>query len=82
MIPIMREPTGLIIVPLRTEPPPPAAVAALEAQVPWGPPPLPPAPETQKSGIQAPSWLPADRVSWIHHLPVPSAQTHQDNIPP
>lgn len=31
MIPIMREPTGLIIVPLRTEPPPPAATAAAEA---------------------------------------------------
>lgn len=28
MIPIMREPTGLIIIPLRTELPPPAAVAA------------------------------------------------------
>ena len=27
MIPIMREPTGLIIVPLRTEPLPPAAAA-------------------------------------------------------
>lgn len=46
MIPIMREPTGLIIVPLRTEPPPPAAVAA--AAVPTlsvlGDP-LPPSPE-------------------------------------
>lgn len=28
MMPIMREPTGLIIVPLRTETPPPAAAAA------------------------------------------------------
>lgn len=36
MIPIMREPTGLIIIPLRTEHPPPAppAVAAPSAQDP------------------------------------------------
>lgn len=64
MIPIMREPTGLIIVPLRTEPPPPAAVAA--AAVPTlsvlGDP-LPPAPELQKSRTQAPSWLPGDLFS-------------------
>lgn len=41
MIPIMREPTGLIIIPLRTEHPPPAppAVPAPSAQDPPTPPP-------------------------------------------
>lgn len=40
MIPIMREPTGLIIIPLRTEPPPPAA--AVEAPSALGSPTPPP----------------------------------------
>lgn len=65
MIPIMREPTGLIIVPLRTEPPPPAAAAteAAPRTYPGTLPPLPPALETQKPRIQDPSCLPEDSFS-------------------
>lgn len=61
MIPIMREPTGLITVPLRTELPLLLLLLLRLHHVAWGPP--PPAPETQEPGMQGPSWLPEDLFS-------------------